>query len=191
MIAARSFERAKGLIRLDFVAGGRALADYNRVNRVARSVASIFSAGRDETPPLVARLLDENKQLTRRVRELEETTARIEAEELLTSAAIVGDRFKLCAQVLEGRDAESLKTLALALISHARTIALLGSRDGDTARLVFARSSEAPGDMNALMREACSLLDGRGGGRVDMAQGGGRNVERLSEAIELAKQALS
>ncbi|MDT4967559.1 MAG: alanyl-tRNA synthetase [Acidobacteriota bacterium] len=191
MMAPRSFERAKGLTRLDFVAGGRALADYNRVNRVARSVASMFSAARDETPPLVARLLDENKQLTRRVRELEETTARIEAEEMLAAATIVGDRFKLCAHVLEGRDAESLKSLALALISHAETIALLGSRDGDTARLVFARSSEAPGDMNALMREACSVLGGRGGGRVDMAQGGGRNVERLSEAIEQAKQALS
>jgi alanyl-tRNA synthetase len=65
-------------------------------------------------------------------------------------------------------------------------IALLGSRDGDMARLVFARSSDAPGDMNALMKEACAMLDGRGGGKPDLAQGGGKNVERLSEAIEHA-----
>ena len=190
VIAVRSFERAKGLTRLDFVAGGRALADYNRVNRTARSVASIFSAGRDETPPLVSGLLKENKQLIRRVRDLEQTTAGIEAEEMLADAEIIGDRFKLCSRVLEGRDAESLKTLALALIVHPDTIVLLGSQDGDAARLVFARSSQAPGDMSALMLEACSLLDGRGGGRVDMAQGGGRKVEKLSEAIERAKQGL-
>jgi alanyl-tRNA synthetase len=60
----------------------------------------------------------------------------------------------------------------------------LGSRDGDTARLVFARSTDAPGDMNALMRQACSMIDGRGGGRPDMAQGGGKNVAALNQAVE-------
>ena len=92
------------------------------------------------------------------------------------------------ARVFEGRDADSLKRLALALVQHPRVIALLGSRDNETARLVFARSQDAAGDMNALMREACMMLDGRGGGRADMAQGGGRNTERLAEVIEKAAQ---
>jgi alanyl-tRNA synthetase len=83
----------------------------------------------------------------------------------------------------EGRDAESLKKLAHALIASPRTIALLASRDKDTARLVFARSADAVGDMNALMREACALLDGRGGGKPEMAQGGGKKVERLADAL--------
>jgi alanyl-tRNA synthetase len=56
--------------------------------------------------------------------------------------------------------------------------------------LVFARSADAPGDMNVLMKEACALLDGRGGGKPDMAQGGGKNVERLAEAIESASSLL-
>jgi alanyl-tRNA synthetase len=44
--------------------------------------------------------------------------------------------------------------------------------------------------MNALMKEACALLDGRGGGKPDLAQGGGKNVDRLEEAIESARSAL-
>jgi alanyl-tRNA synthetase len=191
LIAVRSFERAKGLTRIDFVAGGRALLDYGRANHTARSVAAMFSVGRDEAPASVARLLEENKQLTRRLRALKEITARVEAEELLNEAQVLGDGTRLCARVFEDRDAESLKKLAQALISHPATIALLGSREQDAARLVFARSTEAPGDMNALLSEACQLLDGRGGGRADMAQGGGRKVEKLAEAIELAASRLT
>ena len=191
LIAVRSFERAKGLARIEFVAGGRALADYNRANQTARSVAAMFSVGRDEAAISVARLLEENKQLTRRARVLEEIAARVEAEELLTAATILNDGVRLCARVFEERDAESLKKLALALISHPKTIALLGSREQTAARLVFARSADASGDMNALMRSVCELLDGRGGGRADMAQGGGRNVEKLTEAIEVAASNLS
>jgi alanyl-tRNA synthetase len=191
LIAVRSFERAKGLARIEFVAGGRALEDYNRANRNARDVAAMFSVGRYEAATSVARLLEENKQLTRRVRALEEIAARVEAEELLTEATILNQGVRLCARVFEERDAESLKKLALALISHPATVALLGSREQTAARLVFARSVDAPGDMNALMREACMLLDGRGGGRADMAQGGGRKLEKLNEAIEVAARSLA
>jgi alanyl-tRNA synthetase len=191
LLAVRSFERAKGLARIDFVAGHRALEDYRRANATARSCAAMFSAGRDEAAALVARALEENKQLTRRVRALEEMTARVEAEELRSEARLLGDGIKLCARIFEDRDAESLKKLAQALISHPATVALLGAREQDAARLIFARSEDAPGDMNALMREACQLLEGRGGGRPDMAQGGGRKIDNLNDAIETAAHRLT
>ncbi len=186
MIAVRSWERAKGLTRIEFVAGLRALADYRRANKSARAIAGLFSAGRADTPELTARMMEENKQLHRRVRNLEEIAARFEAEELLARATAAHDNVRIVNEVFNHRDAESLKQLALSLISHSATIALLGSRDKDAARLVFARSSDAPGDMNALMRDACAMLDGRGGGKPDLAQGGGKNVEKLAEAIAQA-----
>jgi len=178
MIAVRSWERAKGLTRIEFVAGTRALADYRKANRSAREVAALFSTGRDDAPQLAAQMVEESKELHRQVRALEEIAAGVEAEKLLAAASQ-----GVVTHVFEGRDAESLKKLAHALIEHPGTIALLGSRDGDTARLVFARSADAHGDMNALMREACTLLDGRGGGKPDLAQGGGKHVEKLHDAL--------
>jgi alanyl-tRNA synthetase len=215
VIAVRSWERAKGLTRIQFMAGVRVLTDYRKANRTAHDVAAMFSAGREDSPALVAKIIEDNKKLSRRVAELEEVACRVEAEELLnacdreavtdsnrglsTQSDTPGSDSKsvadpegvneqttprIIARVFDDRSADSLKHLALALITHANTIALLGSRDGDTARLVFARSPDATGDMNSLLRGACVIIEGRGGGRPDMAQGGGKNIEKLSEAIE-------
>ncbi|HKO97923.1 MAG TPA: DHHA1 domain-containing protein [Pyrinomonadaceae bacterium] len=219
MIAVRHWERAKGLTRIEFVAGTRALADYRRANKTARAVAALYSSARDDAAKLTARVLDENKELHRRVRVLEEIASRVEADELIReSSPTVRDAKptvsedetdhlrsssptvregaeeprddRVITRIFDGRDAESLKHLAQALIAHPHTIALLGSREKDAARVVFARSADAAGDMNALIREACVLLDGRGGGRPDMAQGGGKAVDKLEEALELAKTSL-
>ena len=211
MIAVRSWERAKGLTRIEFVAGVRALEDYRKANRVAREIASLFSTGRDDAPQNAAQLLEENKELHRQVRVLEEVAAGVEAERLLASAVVLSDGTRIVSHVFDvagskalagaadstreskflPQDAEGLKKLAHALIANSRTIALLATRDKDAARLIFARSADAAGDMNALMREACTLLDGRGGGRPDMAQGGGKNLTQLTEAIERAARSLT
>ena len=72
IIAVRSWERAKGLTRIEWVAGRRALEDYRRANKSARAVAALFSAARDEAPKLAAHMLEENKQLHHRLKPLEE-----------------------------------------------------------------------------------------------------------------------
>ena len=186
MIAVRTWERAKGLTRIEFVAGNRALADYRSANKTARAVAALFSAGRDDAAKLAGRMVEENKDLHRRVRSLEEVAARLEAEELLVSISPNSAGIRVVTEIFDAQDAEALKRMALALIAHPGTIALLGSRDGEAARLVFARSMDTPGDMNSLMRDACETLEGRGGGKPDMAQGGGKKLEKLGEALAQA-----
>ena len=190
-LVVRAWERAKGMTRIEFAAGGRAVADYRLANSSARRAAAVFSAARDDAPALAARLAEENKQLTRRLRSLEELAARAEADDLARAAEPLGvTTARLVAHVLEDRDADSLKRLAVAVITRPGHVALLGARAGDEARLVFARSPDAPGDMNRLLRAACATLEGRGGGRPDLAQGGGRRADLLTEAVESAARAL-
>src|SRR5947209_8504338 len=153
LVAARQWERAKGLVRVTFVAGARALSDYRRANRTARAAASLFSVARDEAADAAARLQEEDKQLQRRLRASEELAARAEARELVeetdeeaggdtrevaggAARVAAGGAARIVARVFEGRDAESLRRLASAIVAHANTIALLGSREEGGARLV-------------------------------------------------------
>ena len=186
LIAVRSWERAKGLTRIEWVAGRRALEDYRRANATARSIAALFSTARDDAPKLAARMLEENKQLHHRLRPLEEIASRAEADQLYAAASATAAGLRIITKTFEQRDSESLRLIAQALTNRPKVVALLGAADEDTARLVFARSADAPGDMNALMRDACAMIDGRGGGKPDLAQGGGKNVAKLSEAIDQA-----
>jgi alanyl-tRNA synthetase len=192
VIAVRSWERAKGLTRIQFMAGTRVLHDYRKANRTAMEIAGVFSAGRDDTPALVAKLIEENKKLSRRVRELDQVACRVEAEDLLRGAGPSGKTgSQVIIRVFNDRDSDSLKHLALALISHPKVVVLLGSRDNDTARLVFARSADAGGDMNVLMSRACEVVEGRGGGKPDMAQGGGKNPDAIEQALAAAADSLT
>jgi alanyl-tRNA synthetase len=183
VIVVRSWSRAKGMIRIEFAAGKRALQDYVHANKTARDTAALFSVGRDEAAQAVERLFEENKLLLRRLRPLEELAAKTEAEELKRQSSVQQNGTQIITHIFEGRDAESLKRIAQSLIAQPKTVVFLASRDMDAARLVFARSADAVGDMNSLMREACAEIEGRGGGKPDLAQGGGKLLDKLDEVI--------
>ncbi len=192
VIFARSWERAKGMTRIEFVAGVRALKDYETVNETVRRIAASFSVGRDEIEQSTLRLTDEHKELSRRLRALEATLIEAEAEELIRQINPGLNERRIVARIFDRRDHESLKQLAQMLIQRPQTIVLLASTDGGAARLVFARSPDIQADMNLLMREACQELNGRGGGRPDMAQGGGQaNSTTLTQTLKLITERLN
>jgi len=185
LIAVRSYERAKRMTRVEFVCGRRALEDYRLAQNTAVRVARLFSAERDSSPELVAKALEENRELKRRTRELLEVAMTAEASQRL-GAAVPARGFKLIHAVFNGRDLEDVRMLASKIVGTEPAIALLATSQPDGARLVFARSKSLTADMGKLMSDACRILDGRGGGRPDMAQGGGPNAEKIEEAVESA-----
>ena len=65
----------------------------------------------------------------------------------------------------------------------------MATRTREIARLVFARSADLPVDVNLLLCAACERLGGRGGGKSDLAQGGGTRVAELEQAMAAAAAA--
>lgn len=185
MIAIRSYERAKKMTRVEFVCGNRALADYRLANNTAVAVARLFSCERDSSHELAARALQENRDLKKQVRELRELAMTAEAAELLAAAA-PGDGFKVVTVVFQPRDFEEVRVLASKIVQREPSIALLATSDAKGGRLVFARSQSLDYDMGRLLAQACAELGGRGGGKPDLAQGGGPEVDELEEVIQAA-----
>lgn len=185
MIAIRSFERAKKMTRVEFVCGGRALADYRLANSTALAVARLFSAERDSTPAMVAGAIQETKSAKKRIRELLELAMIAEASEML-AASTTSAGFKIVHAVFEGRDVEEVRVLAAKIVQREPSIALLAAKDAGAARLVFARSASLTQNMGQLLGEACEKLGGRGGGKPDLAQGGGPNIQRVEQTIREA-----
>ena len=189
LIAIKGFERAKKMTRVEFVCGQRALDEYRTIQKTAMAVAQLFSAERDATPELVARALQETRSLKKRIRELMEIAARVEAAEMLAGAPQVGN-FKLVRATFDGRDLEEVRGLAAKIIEAEPAVALLGTKEATAARLIFARSEALDHNMGQLLAAACQMLGGRGGGRPELAQGGGPDAARLEAAIDLAAEKL-
>jgi alanyl-tRNA synthetase len=187
LIAIKSYERAKKMTRVEFVCGGRALDDYRKANSASVAVARLFSAERDAAPDLVRKALQENKALKKRQRDLIEMATVVEAASMLAGVESSGP-FKLVTAVFDERDFEELRVLASKIVSSEPAIALLGTRDRDAARIIFARSASLVPDMGGLMTEACQALGGRGGGKSDLAQGGGPQKDKLEEVIKSAAE---
>lgn len=190
LIAVRHWSRAKGMARIEFVAGKRALRDYELANDSARQAAAHFSVGRDDIPGAVERVIAENKELQRQVRALAETAAKFEAVELIAGAATTSNGKRIALRTFTDRTVDNLKTLAHTITAQPGTIALLGLTDAEGARIVFARSADLTDDMNSLLREASARLGGRGGGRPDFAQGGGPDADALDGALAQARSAI-
>jgi alanyl-tRNA synthetase len=184
-IAIRSYERIRRLTRVEFVCGLRALADYRLVNNSAFAVARLFSCERDSSPGLAERAIQENKDLKRQVRDLRELAMSAEASDMLAATPFTAG-FKLVKGIFKLRDFEEVRILASKIVEREPSVALLATSDAKGARMVFARSGSLTQNMGQLLAQACAVLGGRGGGKPDLAQGGGPNVERVEEVIRAA-----
>ncbi len=180
------WENYKGGTRLHFVCGTRALRDYQQKTILLKDLSDHLTAGERDIPQIVGKLFDDNKTLRKNLTQLSEQLCGYEAAALLAERKQQGDAF-IVANIFDNRSHNDLKALAAAILAQSsRTIALLGSRTEGKAALIFSRTQDLSVNMNALMKAACAVINGRGGGPPHQAQGGGPDAEKLAEALQQA-----
>ena len=175
---------ARGKMRVAFLAGQRALADYQRCFAAAHGASALLSTGVEQLEGSVAALQEKLRAAEYELTRLRREQLLAQAPQMLSEAEALADGRRLVARFVEA-DAALLRDLASRLIGAPGVIALLGAMNGAQAMYVFGRSADVAGDMGALLRESARPLGGKGGGRPDFAQGGG-----CREILSLARENL-
>jgi alanyl-tRNA synthetase len=172
MIAIRAWERFRGGTRLTFACGGRALAAFEALRDVVDASARPLTVHPRDLPAAVERLQEERKALQREGRVLSERLAEHEGTALVAGAEVIGD-VRVVLVSLEGYDANGLKTVAAAAARAGAGVAVV-INTGRPLLVVAARGAQGVGaDCGTLVKTLVTRFGGKGGGRPDIAQGGG------------------
>lgn len=178
--------------RIEFLCGNRALQDYREKHAIIGTLTADLICGANEIQQSIARLRDELKNAQQILKSARKTLIQHEVAEILASRAEDYSGARLIIMAFENREAEDIRLLASKLVESGNTIALLGT-SGEKAQLVFARSRELREDMSVVLKAALEELhNARGGGRPEMAQGGGvpASLDEIRAALAIAEDAV-
>ena len=174
-----------GVRRIEAVTGQGALDVVNADAQRLEDTARLLGSPRGEVVEKLRSVLDRQKKLERELEALKAKAASGATSELASAAQWVGDVRVLAARV-EGLDAKSLRDALDRLRQQLgdAVVLLAGANDGKVA-LVAGVSGSAAGRVNAgeVLAHVARQINGKGGGRPDMAQGGGEDGPALHAAL--------
>jgi alanyl-tRNA synthetase len=180
---------AAGVRRIEAVTGEQALAYLNKAEEQLKEVAGLVKGSRDNLLDKLGAMLERNRQLEKELEQLKAKAASATGNDL-ASAAVDVKGVKTLAARIDGLDGKAL----LALVDQLKNklgsgVILLGGVQDEKIVLVAGVTQDLTGRLKAgeLMKQAAAVVGGKGGGRPDMAQGGGSDVSRLDEALAIAE----
>ncbi|KKO09814.1 hypothetical protein LCGC14_0033130 [marine sediment metagenome] len=183
---------AAGVRRIEAVTGQAALDYLVAAEDQLRQTAQLVKGGRDNLLDKVSALIERNRQLEKDVEQLKAKASSAAGSDLVSSAHQVGD-MQVLVKRLDGQDAKSLLALVDQLKNKLGSAVILlgGELDGKVV-LVAGVTKDLVGRVKAgdLIRATAAAVGGKGGGRPDMAQGGGTEVGALDQALAEAVKAL-
>lgn len=165
----RKAERAKGLFRVEFLCGGRAIrqarSDYDLLSGLAQGL----SAAIEEVPALVAAARTELKAASAARRDAEEQLARYRAAELYAAQVAGPDGSRWIVERVPTGSTDQLRGLALAIADLSKAV-FVGVIDAPPT-ILLASAGDSGVNAGALLKERLTEVGGRGGGSPRLAQG--------------------
>jgi alanyl-tRNA synthetase len=178
-----------GLRRVEAVTGKGALRYVNDQEEQLAGVARLVKAAPHEAARRVEGLLEHNRALEAEKDALLAKLAGYQVHDMLDRVQEIKGIKVLAAQAA-APDMDSLRSMVDLLRGKIGSgVILLGSAAGDKVNLVAAVTKDLLGaglHAGKLVKEVAAVVGGGGGGRPEMAQAGGKDPSRLSEALEIA-----
>ena len=176
---------AAGIRRIEGVTGEQALTYVNKLEYDLEAVCHTLKASPDNIAQKVTALLLESKELEKQNARLKGKMANLAGVELLSAAKEIKG-IQVLSAIIDGIDPKTLRdTVDQLKYKLGKSVVILAAIDKDKIFLVSGITQDISRQIHAgdLMGFVASQLDGKGGGRHDMAQGGGTNIKALPEAV--------
>ncbi len=180
---------SKGAMRLYFVCGDRAIADYTAQNDIILKGAKLLSCERAAFEKRLEEIIAAYDRLTAKAATMTERLLSYDTEALLRGALSIGG-VTFVSGTLNGTDGKGLKTLAERVAIEHDAMALLMAIEGDVLSFVFSQKKGLTDiKMGDLLKDVMSKANGKGGGSQIMAQGSSPYSEEAIRAFEEAVKA--
>jgi alanyl-tRNA synthetase len=188
---------ASGVRRIEAVTGGGAMALVDLRETRLDEVVDLVGASEEDVVAKLKQLLDRQKKLEKELDALKAKNANALLNELAEAAPTIGG-IRIVTGRVEGMDAKTLRDAVEALRNKLGdcAVVLAAAADGKAALVAGVNGSGlAKLKAGELISHVASQVNGKGGGRPDMAQGGGDDIPALIPAlagvVEFAKAKIS
>jgi alanyl-tRNA synthetase len=174
-----------GVRRIEAITGEGALKRFQGAQKELARVASMIHAPEAELVEQVEKLLAKEKSLEQQLAQLKNKAAQAEAATLETQAREIKGAKVLATQV-EGFDSQQLRTLVDSLRNKWKTaVVVLATVEDGSIAIVSGVTKDLTAKVHAgkLAGSVAQAVGGKGGGRPDMAEAGGKDVAALPAAL--------
>ncbi|HRH91843.1 MAG TPA: alanine--tRNA ligase [Agitococcus sp.] len=176
---------AAGVRRIEAKTGSGALAWLAEGEQALAHIGQLVKGSRQAVADKVQQLAERNRDLEKEIERLKAKLASSASNDLLSQVQDING-VKLLAVKLEGADSKSLRTTLDQLKNKlASGVIVLATVEGDKVTVIAGVTADLTSRFKAgdLVQHISTQLGGKGGGRPDMAQGGGTNVAALPQAL--------
>ena len=185
---------AAGVRRMEAVTGRGALALFQKLDDTAHTLAASANISLDDLPAYVRSLQEKQKQLEKELKALKVRVATGGASSTKSSddsQDVSG--IKLIARRVDDLSGGDLRNFADELRSKIKSgVVVLGSATDGKVTLLTAVTKDLLDRVqaNTLIGKLAPIVGGKGGGKPDLAQAGGKDPDKLNEALSHAPAAL-
>lgn len=186
LVKITKWEKYKNGMRIEFLCGKRAIEDYNTKHGMMKEISRLLSVSENDALEEVKRVMKDTREVNSAVKSLKDEVAGYMVEKMISNADTT-EAIKIIKEVYSNVDLKYINTIASKLTAYPNVVALFGIKAEDKAHLLFMRSKNLKSiNMNLLLKDAITLIDGRGGGSDFSAQGGGKNNNNLESSLDYA-----
>lgn len=187
LIKISRFENYKSGVRLEFRCGRRALEQFSQLIQISQVLGRELSVSPEALLPAFERFKTEKEAMKEYISILKSELQSYESARYMSEAENFNG-IRIIARV-DSTDIKELKSMTGLLVQNPATVVLFGSNADDKAQILLQRSADLESlDMKAVFTAVAPLINARGGGSKNAAQGGGDGVAGLNDCIDKALQ---